>query len=138
MASSQTPFWIESRALIEGKRHEFLILKPRSQDDDCPWEFPGGRVERRESPEAALRRLLRDICGVEVELRIGQPPFVHNYGSHSITFRYYICSIAKGTPTPPQGADIRWVQLGQLRDYHFDVPTQQVVDWMLAGEKDNG
>lgn len=135
MATRETPSWIESRALIERNDREFLIFKLRNSDDDCAWEFPGGRVERRESPEAALRRILRSICGIEVELRIGQPPFVHNYGGHSITFRYYLCGIGKGTPSVPAPAELRWVKLGQLRDYHFDVPTQQVVDWMLETEK---
>ena len=138
MATPQKPTWIESRALIERAGREFLILKPRSADEDCPWEFPGGRLERKESPEAALRRMLRDACGVEVELQVGQPPFVHNYGSHSITFRYYMCGIARGNPVTPKGADLRWVKLGQLRDYHFDVPTQQVVDWMLESEAERG
>lgn len=138
MSTPQMPTWIESRALIERNGREFLILKPRAEDDSCPWEFPGGRIERRESPEAGLRRILLSICGIEVALRIGQPPFVHNYGSHSITFRYYLCDIGKGRLAAPAGADFRWVKLGQLRDYHFDVPTQQVVDWMLESEKEKG
>lgn len=123
--------WTESRALLERPGAELLIIKPQPADADCPWEFPGGRLESRESPEAALRRLLREALGIELELHQGQPPFVHNFGTHSITYRYYMCSIARGTLQQPPGSELRWVKVGQLREYDFDPATQQVVDWLL-------
>jgi mutator protein MutT len=135
MKNPRAAGWIESRALLERSGRELLIVKPRPQNDECPWEFPGGRLENRESPEAALRRILRDTLGIETELLQGQPPFVHNFGTHSITYRYYMCGIASGAICPADGSEVRWVKVGQLREYVFDAPTQQVVDWLLqAGE----
>ena len=126
-----TPAWIESRALTQNSRREYLIIRTVPGEDQ-PWEFPGGRVQQNESPEAAMRRLCRTLIGAEVELQQGQPPFVHNFGTHSITFRYFIVGIAREEVAPPTAAEMRWVQLGQLRDYVFDTPTQQVVDWLLS------
>ncbi|MBI5863491.1 MAG: NUDIX domain-containing protein [Planctomycetes bacterium] len=128
------PEHVDVRALIERGEREMLILKPRAVDDDCPWEFPGGRAERRESPEAALRRIFRALFQAELELLQGQPPFVHNFGDHSVTYRYYICGIRIPNVAAPAGSELRWVRVGQLRDYHFDAPTQQVVDWLLEPE----
>lgn len=132
MKRPQNAAWIESRALLERPGPELLIVKPRANAEDCAWEFPGGRLENRESPEAALRRSLLDTLGIEVDLLQGQPPFVHNFGTHSITYRYYMCSVARGAVRVPGGAEVRWVRPGQLREYHFDAPTQQVVDWLLG------
>jgi mutator protein MutT len=134
MKNPRAAGWTESRALLERPGRELLILKLRTDDPDCTWEFPGGRLENRESPEAALRRILRAALGIEVELLQGQPPFVHNFGTHSITYRYYMCGIARGNMRQPPGSETRWVKIGQLREYDFDAPTQQVVSWLLEPE----
>src|SRR5262245_14703316 len=126
----RTTDWTESRALLERPGRELLILKPRLDDPECPWEFPGGRLENRESPEAALRRIFRESLGVELELLQGQPPFIHNFGDHSVTYRYYMCTVARGTLRQPPGSEMRWVKVGQLCEYDFDRPTQQVVEWL--------
>lgn len=131
MKNPRAAGWIESRALLERPGRELLILKLHAARDDCPWEFPGGRLENRESPEAALRRLLRDTLGIDLELLQGQPPFIHNFGTYSVTYRYYMCGVARGTIRPAAGSETRWVKVGQLREYDFDAPTQQVVDWLL-------
>ncbi len=133
MASQPPRAWTESHALIERPAGTYLIARPRD-GDDTPWEFPGGRVETSESPEGGLRRVVRDRLGVELELLIGQPPFVYNFGSHSITYRYYLCAL-RSRPEPLGYAELRWVKLGQLRDYIFDPATQQVVDWLLEEPK---
>ncbi len=124
--------WTESRALIR-RGTKFLIVRAGAGQPEPtePWHFPGGRLAGRESPEAALRRICRDSFGVELVLHVGQPPFVHHFGTHSITYRYYESSIASGEPSAPAGAELRWVERGQLRDYVFDAATQPVVDWLL-------
>lgn len=127
--------WIESRAIINRGRHTKLIVRPVGADEG-PWEFPGGRLMPHESPEGGLRRLCRAALGVELEIAIGQPPFVHHFGSHSVTYRYYLCSIPRGEPLPLACAEIRWVATPQLRDYVFDAPTQHVVDWLLDEKPD--
>ncbi|MFO0839963.1 MAG: NUDIX domain-containing protein [Phycisphaerae bacterium] len=132
MPSPRDNNWTESRALIQGAQAYLIILPDASPE--TPWAFPGGRITRHESPEHGLRRVLRDLIGVEIEFHVGQPPFVHNFGSHSVTYRYYQCSIRSGQPQARACAELRWVIAGQLRDYTFDQPTQQVVDWLLERE----
>jgi ADP-ribose pyrophosphatase YjhB (NUDIX family) len=122
--------WTEARGLIARGRSQYLIVRMRGEEG-CPWEFPGGKIRHSESPEAALRRHCRGLLGIEIELLIGQPPFVFNFGSHTIRFRYYVCNVAREEPLPQGVADVRWVNRGQLRDYCFDAPGQQVVDWLL-------
>lgn len=123
--------WTESRVVLQNDSKETLIVRPAGEPDATPWEFPGGRLEGRESPETGLRRICRDELGIELEFVQGQPPFVHNFGTHSITYRYYFCRVAKGEARARGGGEVRWVRTGQLREYVFDAPTQQVVEWLL-------
>jgi ADP-ribose pyrophosphatase YjhB (NUDIX family) len=122
--------WVEARALIQSPRGEYIIIRPHADADDA-WHFPGGRVGPRESAEAGLRRTCRELLGVELTLHVGQPGFAWNFGTHSITYRYYVAGVARGRPEARACAELRWVLAGQLRDYVFDPPTQQVVDWLL-------
>jgi 8-oxo-dGTP diphosphatase len=123
--------WIEARGLFRRGAREYLIFNADAANEASLWEFPGGRLLPRESPEAGLRRCCRTLLGVEVDFELGQPPFVHDFGTHTVTFRYYAASIRDGAIKPPRGADCRWVLEGQLRDYEFDAATQRVVDWLL-------
>lgn len=123
-----TNAWTESRALVQNSKGEMLIA--RTPGDETPWEFPGGRIDEGESPEHGVRRLCTHLLAADVEVLQGYPPFVHNFGSHSVTYRYMLCATVRGTPKTGQYAELRWVQTQQLRDYVFDAPTQQVVDWL--------
>ena len=130
MARRHQRNWTESRALIQRAGREYLIVKT-DRAAEQPWEFPGGRIRRGESPETGLRRLCRVMLGVELVISLGQPPFVYRFGTHSVTYRYYICGTRGAKPTAAGCAELRWVLTGQLCEYVFDAPTQQVVDWLL-------
>ncbi len=54
-------------AIVERGR-VFLARRGPSMSMPGCWEFPGGKVERGETPERALRRELREELGVEIEL----------------------------------------------------------------------
>lgn len=128
MRRPSQPTWVDARAILRRSTRELLILKPQDEPDAL-WQFPGGRADPRESPEAALRRHCRGLLGVELELHVGQPPFVHNFGTHSVTYRYYWAGVL-GEPRAAPACELRWVLPGQLREYDFDAPTRQVVEWL--------
>lgn len=130
MARPHQKRWIDTRAVIERRRGEYLIVRPRGGPTRPPWEFPGGPLRERESPEAALRRHCGELLGVRLEIHLGQPPFVFDYGSHSVTYRYFFCGCL-GRPAALGCAEVRWVLGGQLREYLFEPASQQVVDWLL-------
>lgn len=127
--------WTEARALLERGRERLIV---RAGGEAANWEFPGGRLMPRESPETALRRICRDAFGVEIELRLGQPPFAHHFGDHRIVYRYYECGVRAGEARPLCGGELRWVLTEQLREYDFDAATRQVVDWLLRPERPRG
>lgn len=131
MSKPSQKSWIEARALLQDARRHYLIARGGGDPEQTPWEFPGGRLSDRESPEIALRRLLREQLSIELTLSVGQPPFVYNYGTHAVTFRYYQCSVSRGDVQPAGYAELRWVARGQLREYVFERACQQVADWLV-------
>jgi mutator protein MutT len=130
MGEEQRKSWVETRGLVQRQRLEYLIVRAAGPEQSA-WEFPGGRVERRESPEAALRRICQATLGIEIEVHVGQPPFLYNFGTHSITYRYHSCGLVGGELVAAPGLEARWILVGQLREYLFEPAVQQVVDWLL-------
>ncbi len=117
--------------VIQNGRRELLIAR---RFDSLPfgglWEFPAGRVRAGESPEAALRRVAVAKLGIQIEIDVGQPPFVHERDKQILTFRYFFAHVAAGQARPIRYAEVRWVATGQLCEYDFEPAAKQVADWL--------
>jgi 8-oxo-dGTP diphosphatase len=123
--------WVESRALLQRGGQTYLIVRPTNAEE-CPWEFPGGPLRKTESPEAALRRICREVLGVAIDIAQGQPPVEHAFGTHTVTYRYYLCGVARGEAAALGVAEVRWVLRKQLCEYVFAEPMRPIVDWLLS------
>lgn len=104
------------------------------------WEFPGGKVEPGESPEAALRREIREELGVDVEVgeRLGSGSA--RVGDKVIRLDVYAARLRAGEITRSEHSRIAWVGADELASYDWaeaDVPSvPAVANWLrtLASE----
>ncbi len=91
------------------------------------WEFPGGKVESGEAPDAALIRELQEELGVDTRQSCLAPlTFAsHSYEDFHLLMPLYVCRIWKGTPQGREGQKLAWVRPMRLNDYPMppaDVP----------------
>ncbi|MDD8026902.1 MAG: A/G-specific adenine glycosylase [Acidobacteriota bacterium] len=93
------------------------------------WEFPGGKVRRRESLKAALARELEEEIGVRPE---AMQPFMtvdHSYTTFRVTLHAFTCGLRSGPAASP---DRKWVRPGSLRRYPFPSGSARIVERILA------
>ena len=98
-------------ALVDGARR--VLLQRRSPDRAMAglWEFPGGKVEPDERPEAALVRELEEELGIEVDAAALTPAAfasADNAGRHMLLL-LYLCRKWRGEPRPLDAAGLAWV-----------------------------
>jgi len=98
------------------------------------WEFPGGKVEEGESPEACLARELNEELGIEVRIGSFLGESCYHYEHISIRLlAYRVCWIA-GDLHPRVHDEIRWVSLDQLDHHEFAPADIPFVEKLMNGE----
>jgi 8-oxo-dGTP diphosphatase len=104
------------------------------------WEFPGGKVEPDESPEAAIGRELREELGIEPCERCLEPfAFAsHRYPDFHLLMPLYVCRQWDGVPRPLEGQEIAWAFPAKLRGYAMppaDAPLVEELCERLEGAR---
>lgn len=120
-----------SAAIIE-KDGKFLVCR-RGEGGSCAhmWEFPGGKRELRESPEACLIRECREELGVEIDVYLLYDEYVWNYPERDIRFHFFSAGIVKGEVRPTFHEETRWVTPDELREMSM-CPADEPVKARLA------
>jgi len=110
---------------LVGRAGSYLIRqRPPGSAMAGRWEFPGGKCEPGESPEAATARECLEEVGVEVVVGALFHQVVQRYPHGLIELHYYRCS-TDGEPAPDSG--FIWVPASELANYHFPEANDAVV-----------
>ncbi len=115
---------------------EFLACqRPAEKRLGGLWEFPGGKIDAGESPEAALVRELREELGVEIEVGAAMAEVVWRYPERAICLRPFRCRILSGEPQALEHQRIAWLAPAELRELHWAEADVPVLEELLGPEK---
>jgi 8-oxo-dGTP diphosphatase len=127
---------VSAVALIDADGRVLLAQRPEGKSMAGLWEFPGGKVEPGESPEAALIRELKEELDIDTWQSCLAPlTFAsHAYPEFHLLMPLFACRKWQGVATPREGQTLAWVRPSALRDYPMppaDVPLIPILrDWL--------
>ena len=106
-------------ALVDTDRRVLIAQRPEVKHMANMWEFPGGKIEPGETPEAAIIRELREELDVETkEACLAPLSFAsHTYEHMHLLMPLYVCRRWQGTPRAKEHQALKWVRPQALRDY---------------------
>ncbi|MCT4657161.1 MAG: (deoxy)nucleoside triphosphate pyrophosphohydrolase [Cohaesibacter sp.] len=114
-------------ALVDQDNRILIAQRPEGKNLAGLWEFPGGKLEVGERPEAGLIRELYEELGIQTwESCLAPLTFAsHAYDDFHLLMPLYICRRWEGIPQSKEGQALKWVRAGKLRDYPMppaDIP----------------
>lgn len=123
-------------AVIEEGGRVLVARRKRGDRYEGRWEFPGGKVERGETPEESLKRELREEMGIEVAVgdRLCACPF--RAGEAPMELLVYRTRILSGKIVCHDHDEVRWVAAGDLGGYDLTDPDRRVVESLYPRDKE--
>jgi 8-oxo-dGTP diphosphatase len=127
---------VSAVALIDIDGRILLAQRPEGKSMTGLWEFPGGKVEPGETPEAALIRELQEELGIDTWKSCLAPlSFAsHSYEDFHLLMPLFACRKWKGTPVSKENQTLKWVRVQNLKDYPMppaDIPLIPVLRDLL-------
>jgi len=110
---------VSAVALVDADGRVLLARRPPGKPMAGLWEFPGGKVEPGETPEAALIRELQEELGIDTWASCLAPlTFAsHAYDRFHLLMPLFVCRRWQGIVTPREGQTLAWVRPARLHDY---------------------
>ena len=106
-------------ALIDADSRILLARRPEGKKMAGLWEFPGGKLNPGETPEAALIRELKEEIGIDVAKScLAAFAFAsHSYDNFHLLMPLFLCRRWRGVPRPLEGQTLAWVAVDRLGEY---------------------
>ena len=113
---------IEVVAAIIRKGNTIFATQRGYGEFEGMWEFPGGKMEVGELPEAALAREIREELAVEVCVGERLCTVDYDYPQFHLTMHCFMCHITVGVPQLLEHKSARWLSASDL----------DAVEWLPA------
>ena len=126
---------VVAAALTDTEGRVLMARRPTGKQHGGLWEFPGGKIERDETPKAALVRELREELGIEIERTTLVPiAFSESPDARHLVLLLYRCRSWRGEPRALDAAEIRWLAADDIAALDMP-PADRPLAAALAAER---
>jgi 8-oxo-dGTP diphosphatase len=123
---------VAAAALVDTDGRVLICKRPQGKQLAGLWEFPGGKVEPGETPEACLIRELEEELGIQVS-QACLAPFVfasHGYDSFHLLMPLYLCRRWEGAVLAREHEAVAWVKPNEMSNYPMPPADAPLVAWL--------
>lgn len=127
MASSPKPQLHVAVGVIMRQQQVLLALRNAKQHQGDKWEFPGGKLERGEAVEDALKRELHEELAISVTSCKPLMQLSYDYPERAVLLDIWLVSAFSGEPRGVEGQPLQWVDIGNLHQLTLPEANQPIV-----------
>lgn len=132
--------WLRSRknrvlvtaAVIENEGRVLLAQRHRGDPLAGKWEFPGGKIEREETPQDCLSREIREELGIEVRVEKFLCSSRFDYDHVSVEILAYRCKWVSGHLQQNVHQALQWVSLQNLAEMDLVAADRPITRCLLG------
>ena len=126
-------------ALLDQDGHVLIAQRPEGKALAGLWEFPGGKVETGEAPEATLIRELQEELGITVKEPCLAPLTFASfaYPDFHLLMPLYVCRRWEGVVIAREHQALKWVRPNELRNFPMPPADEPLIPALidLVGER---
>ena len=101
------------------------------------WEFPGGKVQVKETAEQACVRAIREETNLLVESIKYLTRVKHAYTHFKIVMDVFHCHYRSGEVILNEAVDYRWITVDQIDQFPFPRSNHKFIPLLTQGKEDN-
>ncbi len=106
-------------AIIEQNGKTLICQRPHNKSNPLLWEFPGGKLEKEETPEQCLIRECNEELGISLSIYEKFDETEYAYPGFTVRIAFFKAKILSGIPRCLEHNDIKWVLKDELSNYQF-------------------
>jgi len=126
-------FLIDVTAAIIYRDGKLLLCqRPEGKRCELLWEFPGGKIERNETPEECLVRECREELGIIIEVEQFVQEVMYAYPDITVNIHFFICKLIDGEPVCFEHNNIQWFAPDELTKLQLCPADQKMLNLSAA------
>lgn len=119
-----------SAAVIQRNGKTYIQQRPQKGLMGGLWEFPGGKLEKGESPEDCLAREIKEELGVQVTIKQKILTIKHSYTQFRVTLHVFTCDLKSGKIRATSCDQWKWVSLKNINQYPFPAANVKILKYL--------
>lgn len=119
---------IEVVAAIIHREEAYFATQRGYGEWEGMWEFPGGKIESGESPEAALKREIQEELGIDITIDRFLCTTEYDYPSFHLTMHCYLCDVEAGEIVLREHKSARWLTAETLDNVEWLPADKEVIE----------
>jgi 8-oxo-dGTP diphosphatase len=121
-------------AIITNGSKVLIAKRPANKFLGGYWEFPGGKIEPGETPEACLHRELFEELEIKVHINYFLAEQTYDYGSFIVCLKVFLCTIDSGKMSLNDHEEIKWVKKNELLLFNLAPADIPLAEFYLSNE----